>query len=107
MTSSHFVASPVDENVLTQIKTILTEVFQDEGCTIYLFGSRATGAAIATSDFDVAVLATQDISGKLSLAREKLDESNIPFKVELVDLRLTSVAFSRQVQTEGVILWKN
>jgi hypothetical protein len=55
----------------------------------------------------VAVLAARDISPQLSLIREKLEQSNIPFKVDLVDLGLTSTEFSRQVQREGMVLWKN
>lgn len=103
----HFTIAPLQANVLTQIKTILSEVLNDEGCIIYLFGSRATGVFTTTSDFDVAVLAATDISQKLSLAREKLEQSNIPFKVDVVELRLTSTEFKRRVQAEGIVLWKN
>jgi predicted nucleotidyltransferase len=106
-TVSHFATTSHQARVLAQIKTIVAEVFKDKTCTVYLFGSRATGAFIVTSDFDVAVLATGDISPKLSLIREKLDQSNIPFKVDLIDLGSTSTEFSRQVQREGVVLWKN
>ena len=99
--------TPHQARVLAQIKTIVAEVFKDESCTVYLFGSRATGAFTVTSDFDVAVLSAMDVSPKLSLIREKLEQSNIPFKIDLVDLRLTSTEFSHQVQTEGILLWKN
>lgn len=105
--SSNLPATSLDKPALAQIIAILAQIFSDESCAVYLFGSRATHRATATSDFDLAVLAAQDVSYKLSLAREKLEQSNIPFKIELVDLRVTSAAFSRQVQTEGVLLWKN
>jgi predicted nucleotidyltransferase len=72
-----------------------------------LFGSRATGTAQPASDFDVAVLADEDISRELSVARDRLEESNIPFKVDLVDLRLATPAFRRAAQAQGVLLWKN
>ena len=106
-TVSPFVATPYHARVLTQIKTIVAEVFKDEDCTVYLFGSRATSAFTVTSDFDVAVLASGNISPKLSLIREKLEHSNIPFKIDLVDLGLTSTEFSLRVQKEGIVLWKN
>lgn len=96
-----------EERSLAQIKMILTKALKDEACTIYLFGSRATGTATTTSDFDLAVLANSDISVKLSLAREMLEQSNIPFKVDLIELKRTSTAFSHRVQSEGVVLWKN
>lgn len=107
ITGSHFATTAHHARVLAQIETIVAEVFKDEACTVYLFGSRATGAFTVTSDFDVAVLAARDVSHKLSLIREKLEQSNIPFKVDLVDLGLTSTEFSRQVQSEGMVWWKN
>lgn len=92
---------------LDQIKSILVHALQNRPCRIYLFGSRAAGTAQPASDFDVAVLADEDIRRELSLAREMLEESNIPFKVDVVDLRLTTPAFRDEVQTRGILLWKN
>ena len=106
-TATHLATTSPQARVLAQIRTIVAEVFKNKPCTVYLFGSRATGGFTVTSDFDVAVLAGGDIGPKLSLVREKLDQSNIPFKVDVVDLGLTSAEFSRQVQREGVVLWKN
>lgn len=97
----------IQHRYLSQIKAILTSVFRDKECTIYLFGSRSAGTHTAVSDFDIAVLAAEDISRELSLAKEMLDLSNIPFTVDLVDLRAAPAAFGHQVQAEGVLLWKN
>ena len=97
----------IQDRYITQIKNILTGVLKDKHCTVYLFGSRATGKHTPVSDFDIAVLAMEDIRRELSTAREILDLSNIPFSVDLVDLRATSATFARHVQTEGVLLWKN
>ncbi len=90
---------------LAQIKAILGPLFGD--CRVYLFGSRATGSYKDASDFDIGVLAARDISRELSLARERLEDSNIPFTVDLVDLSATSEEFARRVQEEGILLWKN
>jgi predicted nucleotidyltransferase len=98
---------PRHDRYLSQIKTILASVFKNQECTIYLFGSRARGTPAAVSDFDIAVLAGEDISRGLSLAREMLALSNIPFTVDLVDLSTAGTALSRQVQAEGILLWKN
>lgn len=92
---------------LTQIKTILMRALTGKSCAVYLFGSRATGTAQPASDFDVAVLANEDISRELSAARDMLEESNIPFRVDVVDLRLAAPAFRHAAQTKGVLLWKN
>ena len=107
MGATHLQTESLHHRYLSQIKAILASVFKDKECTIYLFGSRAAGRHTAVSDFDIAVLAAEDISRELSLTREMLDLSNIPFTVDLVDLRATPAAFSRQVQAEGILLWKN
>jgi predicted nucleotidyltransferase len=103
----------VHEPYLSQIKAILGQVFRSQSsetsfdCRIYLFGSRATNQFHDVSDFDIGVLASKDISRELSIARELLADSNIPFTVDLVDLSATSEKFARQVQQEGILLWEN
>lgn len=100
-------AATLEERSLAQVIAILAEVFRGRPCVVYLFGSRATGTNSPASDFDIAVLAAEDISYQLSLAREHLEESNIPYIVDLVDLRATSQEFALKVQQEGLILWRN
>jgi hypothetical protein len=95
----------VSDLSLSWIKAILGPLFGD--CQVYLFGSRAAGNYKDASDFDIGVLAARDISRELSLARERLEDSNIPFTVDLVDLSSTSEEFARRVREEGVLLWKN
>jgi len=92
---------------LARIKAILIHALGSKSCTVYLFGSRATGTAQLASDFDVAVLANEDISRELSVARDMLEESDIPFKVDVVDLRLAAPAFRRAAEAQGILLWKN
>jgi predicted nucleotidyltransferase len=95
------------QRYLAQIKAVLTSVFKDKECAMYLFGSRAAGTHAAVSDFDIAILAAEDISRELSQARDMLELSNIPFTVDLVDLRAAPAALGRQVQEGGILLWKN
>jgi predicted nucleotidyltransferase len=97
----------LEDRSLAQITAILAEVFQDKPCAVYLFGSRATGTNNPVSDFDIAIETADDISGELSLAREHLEESNIPYIVDLVDLQATSSEFASKVQQEGFVLWRN
>ncbi len=92
---------------LDQINAILRQALRGRPCQVYLFGSRAGGHATAGSDFDVAVLSDEDLSSELSVARERLNESNIPYKVDVVDLRSASPAFRQHVLAQGVLLWKN
>ena len=96
-----------EELVLGQTKVILARALQNQPCEVYLFGSRAAGAARGNSDFDLAVLADVDMSHELSRAREMLEESNIPFKFDVVELRSTSPAFKEAVLKQGILLWRN
>lgn len=71
---------------------------------VYLFGSRATGRARPTSDIDVAVWPLAELPvGTLSVIREALFETTIPYTVDLVDLRDTDAAFRARVLAEGVV----
>lgn len=92
------------ETYLSHVRSLLDRALGD--CRIYLFGSRATGMHTEVSDFDIGVLASRDISTELSLAREMLEASNIPYTVDLVDLGTTSEALARHVQREGILMEK-
>jgi predicted nucleotidyltransferase len=103
----------VHEPYLSQIKAILEQVLSPNrsgasfDCEIYLFGSRATSQYHDVSDYDIGVLASKDISRELSIARELLEDSTIPFTVDLVDLSATSEELASQVQQEGILLWES
>lgn len=101
------VATPFQDVYLERILSVLQRVLQDTACRVYLFGSRAVGRHCETSDFDVAVLASSDVSRQLGIAREMLEASNIPFAVDVVDLGTTSGTLARRVQEEGILLWSN
>lgn len=51
--------------------------------------------------------AGEDVTTLLSQARFVLEESTVPYKVDLVDLRRADAAFRRQVIEEGVLWWQN
>lgn len=97
----------VQNPYLIEIADLLRPILAGVSCRVYLFGSRATGTAQLGSDVDVAVDADEDVSTLLSRARFVLEESTIPYKVDLVDLRRTGPAFRRQVIEEGVLWWQN
>ncbi|SMP13957.1 hypothetical protein SAMN06265339_1209 [Desulfurobacterium pacificum] len=71
---------------IEDLKRFLIEFFEGEEVGIFLFGSRARGDNSSFSDVDIAFLSSKDISDKLTLLREFIEESNFPYKVDLVDL---------------------
>ena len=52
---------------------------------IAAFGSRVKGTARPWSDLDLAVFAAPEQKKNLPLLKEALDESNLPFRVDLLD----------------------
>ena len=62
--------------------------------TVWVFGSRATGRARRYSDLDLAIDAgralTLDESARL---RESFDDSDLPYRVDIVDWRTASDRF--------------
>ena len=72
----------------------------------WLFGSRATGSARSFSDIDLALDAgagsvPRDLLVRLSCA---LEESHIPFRVDIVDMHSVSPAVRESIGKEGQ-LW--
>ena len=66
--------------------------------SVYLFGSRANGTITRNSDIDVAVLARESLpAGLLSTVRAKLEDSQILYNVDLVDLSEVSQEFKDKV----------
>ena len=74
---------------------------------IYLFGSRARGDEVPTSDIDIAVDAGAPLDYEIFLKiLIEVDETTIPQKVDLVDLQTASAALKEQILKEG-IKWTN
>jgi uncharacterized protein len=89
-------------------KKIIIEIITQELplCTIYFFGSRARETNRPGADIDIAIDNKNEIDAVIFLKiQEKLEESIIPFMIDLVDLALTSDTFKKQVLKEGIV-WK-
>jgi uncharacterized protein len=65
---------------------ILSELkkFQDLGCQVFVFGSRARGDHKPFSDLDVLLKCKESHEVLLSEVREFFEESNIPIKIDIV-----------------------
>ena len=92
---------------LQAVRQILLNRLQRYDVKIYLFGSMARGESRKASDIDVAVLPTGSLpDGILSEIREELENSRVPYRVELIDLAKASPGFASHVQRAG-ILWND
>ena len=71
---------------IDELKDFLREFFKEKKPKIYIFGSRARGDHTKFSDIDLGFLSEEDISYELSLLREIIEDSYLPYKVDIVDL---------------------
>jgi len=95
------------DKYLRQVYEIIAAHMKEYAVRVYLFGSRATGNPRVFSDCDIGIEPLRNLPvGHLSHLREKLEESHIPYAVEVVDLSQANEDFARKVRDEG-ILWIN
>lgn len=75
------------------------------GARAWLFGSRATGRAQRYSDLDLAIDAgrrlTLDETGRLA---EAFSDSDLPYRVDIVDWTSIEKAFRRLIAADRVLL---
>lgn len=93
----------VEESYKKKLLEIIAEYLP--GCHIYLFGSRARGTNKQGSDIDLALDAGKLIDLKImGLIRATIEDSNIPFFVDVVDMHSVSTEMLEEITREG-ILW--
>lgn len=72
---------------------------------VLVFGSRATWTAKAYSDLDLAIMGGEPLSLRAASAlSEALGESDLPFKVDLVDWARIEDGFRRIIRRHGVVV---
>lgn len=75
-------------------------------CKIYLYGSRARNQARSGSDIDIALDNNNKIVVQtITLLKSDIEDSTIPFFVDVVDLHNVSEQFKTAIQRD-MILWK-
>ena len=95
------------DKYIEKIKEIMLNFFKDEEVTIILFGSRAEGLAEEGSDVDIAIKSKEVIEPlRISRIKTILEESNIPYHVDIIDLSKADMNFVKNVGKTGTV-WKN
>jgi predicted nucleotidyltransferase len=88
---------------LAEARRLTLAALQGLPVQVFLFGSRATGDAGRHSDIDIAVLPLGELPvATLSRLRERLEESHIPYPVDVVNLANAESSLRRRVLAEGV-----
>ncbi len=69
------------------------------------FGSRVTGKAKKFSDLDLVIMGNTPVpSFTLARLADEFDESDLPFKVDLVDWARTEDGFRRIIEEQSVAI---
>lgn len=69
------------------------------------FGSRATGNAKETSDLDLAIIGDGPLGfATLAALRDDFSESNLPYRVDVVDWATVDESFRRIIERDQVIV---
>ena len=92
------------DDYFKQIRDVIFKHLKNYRFQLYLYGSQSRQQANRTSDIDVGIFPLTPLpTGLLSEIREELEESHIPFPVELVDLSKTTPDFLAHVRQEGTV----
>lgn len=87
--------------LLEQLKSYIPDA------TVWAFGSRVKGSSRTSSDLDLAVLCDKQTAQKqLRKLNEAFIESNIPFKVQLLDFNRLPANMQENIKTKYVILYR-
>lgn len=88
------------EIVLTVLRNYLPQ-----GAKVWVFGSRAKGTANHGSDLDLAIDADRLLTSKEKNQLENaFYESNLPYKVDIVDMQNVSDTFRPYIEKEQIVL---
>ena len=72
---------------------------------VWAFGSRATWKAREFSDLDLAIITDQPLSLDVSASlRHDFSESDLPWKVDIVDWAVTSESFRKIIERDKVVI---
>ena len=95
--------NPTREWALGELRRMVLDALGKHEAEVWLFGSCARGEVLQHSDIDIAILPRDELpSGFFSDLAESIEESSIPYDVDVVDLRRAAPTLVEEVRREGV-----
>jgi uncharacterized protein len=95
----------MSDEYLSKLRKIILSFFEKDDIMIFVFGSRARKDNYGHSDIDIGLLPKKNICYKTAVLWEKIEETNIPYKVDLVDFSEVSDDFKKEA-FKDIIIWK-
>ena len=87
----------------------ISKTFDADIPDVYLFGSRATGKHKKHSDIDLGLISksktNSDFEKKLDQLKSELEESDLPYKVDIVDLYNVEPTYEKSINRDKRLLW--
>ena len=93
-------------DITAKQRKIVTDLLERHlpNTTAWVYGSRAKWASRPQSDLDLVVFATPEQNGRVSDLREALEESNLPFRVDLFVWDAVPEQFRKHIKRDHVVL---
>ena len=90
-------------DITAKQRKIVTDLLERHlpNTTAWVYGSRAKWASRPQSDLDLVVFATPEQNGRVSDLREALEESNLPFRVDIFVWDAVPEQFRKQIKSEA------
>ena len=91
------------EQAIEELRRMVLDALGANDAAVWLFGSCARGELRQHSDIDIAILPRDDLPlGFFGVLQADIEESTIPYDVDLVDLRHADAALVDEVRRQGV-----
>jgi predicted nucleotidyltransferase len=88
---------------IDELRRMVLDALGDHDAEVWLFGSCARDEVMQHSDIDIAILPHDDLpDGFFAVLSTDIEDSDIVYDVDLVDLRHASPALVDEVRLEGV-----
>jgi len=97
-----------DDEIFKKSLNLILEVLKknlNPKAKVYLFGSSVKDDYKKFSDIDIAI--ENGDKKAITTIRYQIENLNIPYKVEIIDLSEVSKKFKKEILETGVLIWRN
>jgi uncharacterized protein len=97
-----------DDETFRKSLNLILEVLKknlNSQAKVYLFGSSVKGDYKKFSDIDIAI--ENGDKKAITNIRYQIENLNIPYKVEIIDLSKVSKEFKKEILKTGILIWKS
>ena len=95
--------NPTRQRALKELRRMVLDALGEYEAEVWLFGSCARGEVRQHSDIDIGILPRDDLPpGFFGELAADIEESSVPYDVDLVDLRRAASSLVEEIRREGI-----